>query len=127
MKRKRKNSRYALNPKLPGRCGRMSARQMDRETAALNQELAAGSGRPLNAARQTKCPPSKFGLAGLISRHARINVQRPEIDTAGHAFDSGEAGLAEHGGGAEAAASVVAIGYDRLSFGQIADGVDSLG
>jgi hypothetical protein len=54
MKKRKKSSRHALNPKLPGRYGRMTAEQLDRETEIFDQEFVADSAHPLGPVQRAQ-------------------------------------------------------------------------
>lgn len=47
MKKKRKAGRHLLDSRLPGRYGRMTAKELDRETAVFDKEFVIQRARPL--------------------------------------------------------------------------------
>jgi hypothetical protein len=51
---KKKRTRRPVNPKLPGRYGRMTARELDRETELFDREFAADGAVPLSVRQKAQ-------------------------------------------------------------------------
>ena len=79
MKKKRTRHRRAVNRRLRGRYGRMSARELDREAAVFDQEFAADRGRPLTPSQRVREQKARRRGRPRIGKGARrvlVTIER---------------------------------------------------
>ncbi len=79
MKNKRKSARCPLNPRLPGRYGRMPAKELDREVEIFDREFVADSARQLTPSqklRERRARKRGRPQVGKGARRVLVTIER---------------------------------------------------
>ena len=79
-------SKQPLNPKLPGKYGRMTEQELDAVVAGLDRPIAASETRPMTAAERRQWERAKRGPGrprrGQGARAISLSVERSLLDAA---------------------------------------------